>query len=393
MRENSFLTRRQFIVGALGATALAASPILMRRAFAADEFKIGVFIALTGSASMFGATQKGCAELAADEVNAAGGILGKKVNLVFGDAGKPPAEAAQTAMRFMLNEKVNFFVGSHDSAVREALVATIKGKIPYVYTPIYEGGECAPNTYVIADAPQQQMGTFIPWFSKKFNLKSWYMIGNDYVWPHGINRHAKKYISEQGGSVIGEEYVPLGAPNKYEEVVTRIKGAKPDIVLITLVGADNINFNRTFAGFGLDKNILRMSGLLEENTLLGIGEENSKGLYGCMSYYANIDSESNRAFSAALNRKFNGKPPVLSLIGEDCYCGIKFAQALVNKAGSTNAKKVTAASEGLSFKTPGGVWTMHGRHVDKTMYIAECKGTQFNVIAKFEDVKSGEMCR
>ena len=104
---------------------------------------------------------------------------------------------------------------------------------------------------------------------KERSVKNFYLIGNDYVWPRKSNKHAKKYIAENGGKVVGEEYVPFGAPNKFEEAVTRIKSAKPDAVLITLVGADNVNFNRTFAGFGLDKDIARLSLLLEENTLHG----------------------------------------------------------------------------------------------------------------------------
>ena len=94
---------------------------------------------------------------------------------------------------------------------------------------------------------------------KDRSAKSVYLIGDDYVWPRKCNEQAKKYIADNGGKVVAEEYVPFGAPNKFEEIVTRIKSAKPDMVLITLVGADNVNFNRTFAGFGLDKDIARLS--------------------------------------------------------------------------------------------------------------------------------------
>ena len=167
--------------------------------------------------------------------------------------------------------------------------------MPYIYTPIYEGGECAFNTYVIADTPEQQIRPSLTWMMKEKGAKSVYMIGDDYVWPRKCNEHAKKYIAENGGKVVAEEYVPFGAPNKFEEIVTRIKSAKPDTVLITLVGADNVNFNRTFAGFGLDKEISRLSLLLEENTLLGIGAESSNNLFSSMSYYANAPARRTRS--------------------------------------------------------------------------------------------------
>jgi urea transport system substrate-binding protein len=387
------LTRRTLLGATGGGVAFGALPRLIRPAAAADEFKIGLFIALSGPASLFGPTQKASAELATEEINKAGGILGRQIKLIPTDAGGPPAESTKSAIRLMLDEKVDMLVGSHDSATREALVATIKGKVPYIYTPVYEGGECAFNTYVIADTPEQQIRPSVAFMMKDRGAKSVYLIGDDYVWPRKCNEQAKKYIADNGGKVVAEEYVPFGAPNKFEEIVTRIKSAKPDMVLITLVGADNVNFNRTFAGFGLDKDIARLSLLLEENTLLGIGPDSSNNLFSSMSYYANAPGEANKKFKAAYFAKFGDKAPQLGLIGADCYGGIYCAHALATKAGGTDAKKCMAASEGLSFPTAAGSVAMRGRHVDKTMYLATCKGTEFDIIKTFADIKSGDECK
>jgi urea transport system substrate-binding protein len=387
------LTRRTLLGATAGGVAFGALPGLIRPAAAADEFKIGLFIALSGPASLFGPTQKASAELATEEINKAGGILGRQIKLIPTDAGGPPAESTKSAVRLMLEEKVDMLVGSHDSATREALVATIKGKVPYIYTPVYEGGECAFNTYVIADTPEQQIRPAVAFMMKDRGAKSVYLIGDDYVWPRKCNEQAKKYITDNGGKVVAEEYVPFGAPNKFEEIVTRIKSAKPDMVLITLVGADNVNFNRTFAGFGLDKDIARLSLLLEENTLLGIGPDSSNNLFSSMSYYANAPGEANKKFKAAYFAKFGDKAPQLGLIGADCYGGIYCAHALATKAGGTDAKKCMAASEGLSFPTAAGSVAMRGRHVDKTMYLATCKGTEFDIIKTFADIKSGDECK
>jgi ABC-type branched-subunit amino acid transport system substrate-binding protein len=389
IRKQGF-TRRTLLGATARGVAFGALPGLIRPAAAADEFKIGLFIALSGPASLFGPTQKASAELATEEINKAGGILGRQIRLIPTDAGGPPAESTKSAVRLMLEEKVDMLVGSHDSATREALVATIKGKVPYIYTPVYEGGECAFNTYVIADTPEQQIRPSVAFMMKDRSAKSVYLIGDDYVWPRKCNEQAKKYIADNGGKVVAEEYVPFGAPNKFEEIVTRIKSAKPDMVLITLVGADNVNFNRTFAGFGLDKDIARLSLLLEENTLLGIGPDSSNNLFSSMSYYANAPGEANKKFKAAYFAKFGDKAPQLGLIGADCYGGIYCAHALATKAGGTDAKKCMAASEGLSFPTAAGSVAMRGRHVDKTMYLATCKGTEFDIIKTFADIKSGD---
>lgn len=390
----STASRRQILAATFGGAALASAPALFRPAHAAaGEFKIGLFIPLSGPASLFGPTDRACAELAAAEVNKAGGILGRTVKLYPTDAGGAPADTAKSAVRLMLEEKVDLLVGSHDSATREALVATVKGRVPYIYTPVYEGAECANNIYCLGETPEQQARPSIAWLAYERKAKTYYLVGDDYVWPRKLTAEAKRFISDNGGSVIGEEYVPFGAPNKFEELVTRIKSAKPDAVLITLVGADNINFNRAFAGFGLDKEIARLSFLLEENTLKGIGAENSSNLFSCMGYFADDPSAANAAFKARYAAAFGAQAPQLSTIGVDCYAGVNCAKALVEKAGGTAAAKCMAASEGLRFETAAGPATMHGRQVDKNMFLAACKGTEFEVIDTFKDVASGTACK
>jgi urea transport system substrate-binding protein len=387
-------TRRTLLGAAAAGAALGALPSLIRPVAAADnEFKIGVFIPLSGPASLFGPSSRACAELAAGEVNKNGGILGRSVKLIPTDAGGPPAESAKSAVRLMLEDKVDLFIGMHDSATREALVSTIKGKVPYIYTPVYEGGECSFNTYCMGETPNQQARPSIGWLASERKAKSYYLIGDDYVWPRKTNEEAKKYIAESDGSVAGEEYVPFGAPNKFEEVVTRIKSAKPDVVVITLVGADNVNFNRTFAGFGLDKDIARLAFLLEENTLMGVGAESSGNLYSCMGYFANDSSPANAKFKTAYQAQFGDKAPQLNTLGVSCYAGVNCAHALVTKARGTDGQKCMDASEGLTFNTAAGPATMRGRQVDKSMFLADCKGTQFNVLKTFADVKSGSACK
>ena len=131
------------------------------------EFKIGFFIALSGPAALFGPTQRACADLAAEKINKAGGIMGRPVKLIFTDAGGPPAETAKSAVRLMLEDKVDLLIGSHDSATREANIATIKGKVPYIYSPVYEGGECSPNVFCLGETPPQQAQPAIEFLAKE----------------------------------------------------------------------------------------------------------------------------------------------------------------------------------------------------------------------------------
>ncbi len=384
-------TQRRRILKA--AAALGSASVMGPVGAQGKEFKIGLFIALSGPAALFGPTQRACADLAAEELNKAGGIMGRQVKLFPADAGGPPAETAKSAIRLMLEEKVDLFIGSHDSATRGAVLATIKSKTPYIYTPVYEGGECTPNAFCLGETPPQQAQPAAEFLIKERQAKSFYLIGDDYVWPRKVNEQVRKYIAQYGGKVAGEEYVPFGAPNKFEEAVTRIKAAKPDGVISTLVGADNVNFNRTFAGFGLDKTIVRLALLLEENTLMGIGAESSANLYSCMGYFANDTGEGNRKFKAAYAAKYGDKAPQLSTIGVDCYAGLHLAKALFEKAGGGDMKKLMAASEGLAFMTASGRAVMNGRQVDKDMFLATCKGTNFEVIKTLKGLKSGTACK
>jgi urea transport system substrate-binding protein len=392
--SQDFIPSRRRILTAAAGTAVIGSAGFVRSAWAQPkEFKIGFFIALSGPASLFGPTQRACADLAAEKINKAGGILGRPVKLIFSDAGGPPAETAKSAVRLMLEDKVDLFIGSHDSATREANIATIKAKTPYIYSPVYEGGECSPNVYCLGETPPQQAQPAVEFLAKEKNAKTFFLIGDDYVWPRKSNEQIKKYVAQFGGKIVGEEYVPFGAPNKFEEAVTRIKGVKPDAVIATLVGADNVNFNRTFAGFGLDKSIARVSMLLEENTLMGVGAENSANLYSCMGFFANSPSDVGKASKAEYMAKYGAKAPQLATIGADCYSAMNLAKAMFDKAGSADAKKLTAASEGLAFDTASAHVTMHGRQVDKDMYLASCKGTEFEVFKTIKAVKSGTACR
>jgi ABC-type branched-subunit amino acid transport system substrate-binding protein len=391
--SHPFVPGRRRIISAAAGTAVLGTGWVSSAFGQAKDFKIGLFIALSGPASLFGPTQKACADMAAEKINAAGGIMGRKVVLFPTDAGGPPAETAKSAVRLMLEEKVDLFIGSHDSATREANIATIKGKTAYIYSPVYEGGECSPNVYCLGETPPQQAQPAIEFLSKEKKAKTYHLIGDDYVWPHKVNDQVKKFVAANGGKVIGEEYVPFGAPNKFEEAVTRIKSAKPDAVICTLVGADNVNFNRTFAGFGLDKSIARLSLLLEENTLMGVGAENSGNMYSCMGYFANGTSEGAKKFKAEYVAKYGAKAPQLATIGADCYSALMLAKAMFDKAGAVDEKKLMAASEGLTFDSASGPATMRGRQVDKDMYLAECKGTEFEVIKTFKNVKSGTACK
>jgi urea transport system substrate-binding protein len=384
---------RRGLLRAAGAGALAiGAPSIIRPAAAADTMKIGVLVADSGPAALFGPAQRAAAELGAATVNAKGGILGRQVEIVFADAGVPPAEVSKSTVKLMLSDKVEMIFGSHDSAVRQALENVIKGKVPYVYTPVYEGDDCSPNVYFLGELPEQQLAKSLPKLVELAKGKTFYLVGDDYVWPRTTNEKAKKYIEQLGGTVVAEEYYPFGAPNKFESTVTKIKSMKPAIVLQTLVGGDNVNFNRTFADFNLSDDILRMSCLLEENTLMGIGKDASKNLYSSLGYFADIDLPQNKAFIGEMSKKYGDKAPQQCTISKGLYDAFIFASAVTAKSKSLGAKEFAAAAEGISYDTPSGPMTMTKRHTTKNIFLSTCEGTKFKVVESFTAVPMQQAC-
>ena len=392
MKNENNLNRRNFLLSTMAAsTALATGTSLLNPASAAGSLKIGLMIPLSGPAGLFGPSSKNCAELAAETINNRGGIMGRPVELVFADAGVPPAEATKTAIRLMLSERVDAIIGMHDSAVRAAVIGALKAKIPYVYTPVYEGGECAKNTYVVGETPPQQLAPVIPWLAQNKGVNKWYMIGNDYNWPRLSNEAAKSYIASVGGKVVGEQYLPFDV-NNFDANIAQIKDSGANGVLITLVGGASVGFNRSFAGFGLADSVYRLGTLIEENTLLGIGAENSKNLFSSAGYFGNINTLENQNFVQRFQQKFGAKAPVLNTLGQSCYQGVLLLEAMAKRAGQWDKAKLAATAEGTTFDSPRGTVTLRNRHVDTNVYLAEANGVSFEVVKTFPNIGSGATC-
>ncbi|MFP5473456.1 MAG: substrate-binding domain-containing protein [Gammaproteobacteria bacterium] len=382
------MDRRLFLQSSAAASALGA----LRPTFAASPVKVAVMIPQSGPGGLFGPSAKACAELAADTLNARGGLLGQKVELLFGDAGLPPAEAAQTALKLWKGAGASAVIGMHDSAVRGALVGLFKGQVPYFYTPVYEGGECARGTYLTGETPQQQLEPVIPWIAAERKPKRWYMIGNDYVWGRNTNAAAKTYIEKAGARVVGDEYLPFTVDN-FDASLARIRDSGADAVLVSLVGGASVGFNKAFASFGLVDKALRLGTLIEENTLAGIGVANAKNLYSSAGYFATLETPAATAFAQAYAKRFGPQAPGLNGLGESVYEGFMMLEAIAGRAGALSVAKMDAASEGASYSGPRGTVTMKSRHVEQDIYVAEVGDKGFRVVKTFSRVGSGQSCK
>ena len=382
------MQRRQFLHAA--GAAVAAGTLLP--AHAAGPVKVAVMIPQSGPAGLFGPSAKACAELAAETLNARGGLLGGKIELLFGDAGLAPAEAAQTALKLWKGQGAAAVVGMHDSAVRGALVGLFKGQVPYFYTPVYEGGECSKGTYVNGETPAQQLEPVIPWIAAERKPTRWYLIGNDYVWGRNTNAAAEGSIEKTGAKVVGDEYLPFTVDN-FDASLARIRDSGADAVLVSLVGGASVGFNKAFASFGLADKALRLGTLIEENTLAGIGLANAKNLYSSAGYFANIQTPAATAFAQAYAKRFGPQAPALNGLAQSTYEGFLMLEAIAKKAGALNVAKMDAAAEGASYSGPRGAVTMKARHVEQDIYLADVSDKGFRVVKTFPRIGSGQTCK
>lgn len=382
------MDRRTFLHTTFAAAAAATAP----RGHAAAPLKVAVMIPQSGPAGLFGPSAKACAELAAETINARGGILGSRIELLFGDAGLAPAEASQAALKLWKGSGAGAVIGMHDSAVRGALVGLFKAQVPYFYTPVYEGGDCSKGTFLLGETPQQQLQPVIPWIAAERQPKKWYLIGNDYIWGRNTNATAKDYIGRTGAQVVGDEYLPFTVDN-FDASLARMRDSGADAVLVSLVGGASVGFNKAFASFGLADKALRLGTLIEENTLAGIGPANARNLYASAGYFANIATPSARAFADAYARRFGAQAPALNGLAESVYEGFLMLEAVARKAGALDVAKMDAAAEGAGYSGPRGTVTLKSRHVEQDVYVADVDAKGFRVVKTFSRVSSGQVCK
>jgi urea transport system substrate-binding protein len=369
--------------GSFGAS-LTASPGLDAFRFRRDRNKLRIanFIALSGPAGIWGPSATNSTLLAASEINRRGGILGREIEMVFHDAGGSIDDVVRTASDVVASDDADIVMGSHISAVRVALRKVVAGRIPYVYTPVYEGGERTPGVMAIGETPRALSRPAIEWMANARNAARWYLIGSDYVWPWLSHRAIKKYIAGAGGRVVGEEFVRIGE-HDHSAQLARIRAAKPDVVLISLIGTDSIVFNRAFARQGLAPKMLRLAGAMDETVLLGIGAENTENLFCASGYFADHASRANDAFRCRYQASYGRHAPPIGSIGQSNYEGLQFLDTVASRAGSLAIRPLLAAAMNIDYDGARGRIGIRRGSASMPIYLAEADGLDFKLIKRF----------
>lgn len=344
--------------------------------------RVGLLVPFSGSDVIWGPSCQYSAVLAAAQMNENGGVLGREVKLFAVDAGGEPVDVVNRTRNLIAAEGLHVLIGVHLSSVRIALRQEFAGRIPYVFAPLYEGGENTPGVFAIGETPEQQFPGAIKWLIRERNVRRWFLIGNDYVWPRASHRAVKQFISDAGGEIVADRYFPL-ASKSYAQPINEIRAMRPDVVFQSLVGIDSVAFNRAFARAGLPASTMRLSGAIEENTLLGIGPDSTENLFSVSSYFKALNTPENKTFLHQYRLAFGERAPVQGVLSQSCYEAIRFFGTLANRAGSLDLGDLAASWEGLDYVGARGCSQVRGNWLRVPSHLAEAKGVQFHIVQSF----------
>jgi len=333
-------------------------------AVTATEVTVGQLHSATGTMAISETGSIQAERLAIDQINEAGGILGRKIKIIQEDGASDWPTFAEKAKKLLEQDKVASVMGCWTSASRKAVLPVFEKDNGLLYYPtFYEGLEQSKNVFYTGQEATQQILAGLDWLQKTKNAKTFFLIGSDYIWPRTSNKIARKHIENVlKGTVVGEEYYPLGH-TQFGSLINKIKAQKPDAVYAIVVGGSNVSFYKQLKAAGVtaeNQTLLTIS--VTEDELLGIGGENMVGFYAAMKYFQSLDNENNKKFVAAFKAKY-GEKSVIGDVTQAAYLGPWLWKLGVEKAGSFEVDKVVAASPGIELTTaPEGYVKIHENH-------------------------------
>lgn len=347
-----------------------------------NTIEIAFVIPRSGPAGIVGPSCEACGLLAADEINAAGGVLGRELRLRVVDGGRAPAVVAREVDALVSAGAVEGVTGWHISAVRQVVAPIVSGRVPYVYSPLYEGGERTPGVFLTGETPDRQLLPALRWMACELGVRTWCVVGDDYVWPIASARVVRDYARRSTDvDVVDEVFVPLGTLD-FAPAVRRVERSGARGVLMLLVGSDAVRFNRAFAAAGLDAACVRFSPLMEENMVLATGADATRELYASAGFFEALPTTSGLDFSRRYAQRFGVDAPVVGSLGESCYEGVTLLARLAERAGGLVPGAWAAAADALAYDSPRGTVRMAGNHLVQSVYLARADGLDLGVLAQ-----------
>jgi branched-chain amino acid transport system substrate-binding protein len=399
------ISRRRFLESAAWtATTLAtgAGSWVIRAPWAnaaEGPIKVGIATDLTGAIGYAGNADANVAKMLVKGINAAGGVLGRPLELYIEDTASNESVAVPNVRKLIQRDHVDVVLGGITSSMRNAIKDTIvkRGKTLFIYPQLYEGKECEKYIYCTGPTPAQQCDELIPWLIQNGGKRFAFPSAN-YIWPHVLNAYARNVVQAHGGEVVFEEYYPLDQV-EYSATVNKIMGEKIDVVFNTVIPPGVGPFFKQLYEAGFGKRGGRLSCVYyDENTLNINAPYEIEGLASCLDYFRAVDDFDpvSAKIQAQYDKEFPGK--ILLAAGSAAtgmYRGIKLWAAAVTAAKSLDRDHVADALDHAKVEeAPGGPSEIvpGTRHAKMRMYIAVAKGGKYDIVWKSQGLQDPKEC-
>ena len=348
--------------------------------------KIGVVTPLSGTYTPIGEQVKMGLDLAAREINAAGGINGRKINLIYEDEEANPAVATQKAEKLFQVEKVDFLTGTVNSGSTLAVGQVAERNNKLIATSVsfadsITGDKCSPNVFRVNARAGMQSAALAAWVDKEIPKANIFFIGPDYEMGRSTVSAFKRASTEKGAKDVGEVFAPLDNKD-YSPYYGQVRAAKPNVIYTSVAGNDTVRLFSQMEEYGVNKGVTLVgaSGTVTSQNMGAIGKS-ANGFVTGVGYSPKLDNPANKKFVADFQKAYNKLP---DLYGADSYGLLYFYKAAVEKAKSTETDKVRTAMDDLSWQTPQGTKKMRaGDHqAMQDMFAVRVENGEFNIVGR-----------
>ncbi|MFJ9553383.1 urea ABC transporter substrate-binding protein [Nocardiopsis sp. NPDC101807] len=337
-----------------------------------DTVTVGLLHSLSGTMAISEVTVHDAVQLAIDEINADGGVLGRRIEPIVEDGASDEATFAERAQKLLQSDGVATVFGGWTSASRKAMLPVFERNDGLLWYPVqYEGLEASPNIVYTGATTNQQIIPALDYLREEGHT-SLYLVGSDYVFPRTANQIITAYAQAHDMDVTAQEYTPLGH-TEYATITDDIARTEPDAVFNTLNGDSNVSFFQQLRSAGVsaqDTPVLSVS--VAEEEIEGIGADNITGHLTAWNYYQSTPTDTNTGFVEAFTDAY-GEERVTSDPMQSAYNAVHLWRAAVEEAGSFEVADVRQALDGTTFDAPEGTITIDGatQHVVKTARIGQ----------------------
>jgi branched-chain amino acid transport system substrate-binding protein/urea transport system substrate-binding protein len=371
-------TRRRWLAVALAAGGLLESRGLGWGADAAGP-TLGALLPLSGELAAYGAQARLGIDLAVAEVNAAGGVPGGPVRVLYEDDRSDPRTAVARAVRLAQHGTVVAVIGPVSSAPRDAVAPVLdRLSLPLLYATNYEGGGCGARLFCFGTVPNQDLGQLIPHVAAAGGRR-FFLIGADYTWPEAMFRRARPLIASLGAEVVGEELLPWGIRD-FSRLLALVRASGATSLLLALPGRDGITLIDQAATAGVLKDRAVAFLGLNEALLGSLGAGRAEGLFCAVPMVMDSPEPGVRDFVGRVQRQA-GAAVVVSGYVLTHYNAVMACVSALRKAGTADRDAVTAGLPGLTFDSPTGpVSVGRDHHVTLAMYLARSAGGRLALV-------------